>query len=238
MTHEDEAVERSGERTPSELVEILRRLIHELSQPLTALRGSLEVALLGEVKEPECRAILQQSLEEAHRLAAGLATLRDVLEAEDPGEDFHEVNWKQLVAKAVRETIPAARIKGLQIVVETLADAYVKVNAPRAEASLRELLRLLIQRSAQSGSLGIRLSTHEGNAELSISEEGPLLATPSPASSFPERMHGTELSWWILRRSFEIQGGKFEIEAVPSGHVRCRVLLPVALSDNSGTVSS
>jgi signal transduction histidine kinase len=240
MNLEEEAVESPTRNILPEFVEVLRNLIHQLSQPLTSLRGSLELALLGEVKEPECRKILQQSFEESLRLAAGLTTLREVLEAEDRGEDFQRVNWKRLVRKALKDVAPAARGKGLQLVLEPLADAYVKVNPPRVEAGLRELFRQLIRRGPQGRALRIGLSVQEGTASLLVCDEGlgskaeaSAAATP-PASNSAEEMQRTELAWWILRRSIEVQGGRLEMENISSRGVRCRVSLPLASSENRG----
>lgn len=84
MNLEEEALEKPTQPSRDEFVEALRNQIHDLSQPLTSLQGSLEVALLGEMDEAECRQILEQSLEEARRIALGFVKLRKVLEAEDP----------------------------------------------------------------------------------------------------------------------------------------------------------
>ena len=239
MNLEEEAVESSAQSPLPEYVEVLRNLIHELSQPLTSLQGSLELALLGEVKECGCRKVLQQSFEEAHRLARGLATLREVLEAEDPGEDFQRVNWKRLVRKALKDVAPAARGKGLRLVLEPLADAFVKVNPPRVEAALRELFRQLIRSGPKRRAIRIGLSVQEGVASLLVCDEGLVskaaasaVATP-PASNSAEDLRRAELAWWILRRSIEVQGGRLEIEKIPLRGVRCRVSLPLASSEST-----
>lgn len=92
MNFEEKAEERSGQSPSIEVIEVLRGLAHKLSQPLTSLRGSLEVALMDEMDEKECRKVLEQSLEETYRVAEVLETLREVLEAEDPGDDFQPVS--------------------------------------------------------------------------------------------------------------------------------------------------
>jgi signal transduction histidine kinase len=239
MDLEKEAVESSTQRPREEFVEVLRNLIHELSQPLTSLRGSLEVALLGDMDESECRKVLEQSLQETHRMARGLETLREVLEAEDPGEDFQLVDWKAFVTKVVEDVAPMAREKGLRLVLEPRTDAYVKVNPSRVESALRELLQRVIRNGPRKRVIRIGLSVQERTASLSVCDEGlarevaaPAVST-QPASSLTGACESTQLAWWILRRSIEGQGGWLEIKKIPPRGVCCRVYLPLAPSNIS-----
>ncbi|HUZ46801.1 MAG TPA: HAMP domain-containing sensor histidine kinase [Terriglobia bacterium] len=228
--HEDQKPQDS-------LVGVLRSLIHKLSQPLTALHGSLEVALMGESKKGACRRVLEQSIEETDRMFETLATLREVLEAEDPGDDFHPVRWRNLIAQVLEDLAPMARNKGLQLVLEPMADVYVKVNPPRVDAALHELFRQAIQRSARTGVIRIGLSSQEHWALLSVWDDGlPREAAgqaekSQPAASFTEALEGTLPEWWILEHIIKSQGGWLEIEKIPPGGVRCRLYLPLASAE-------
>ena len=51
------------EEDAGDFLEVLRMLAHRLSQPLTTLLGSIEVALSGEMDESECRKVLELSLQ-------------------------------------------------------------------------------------------------------------------------------------------------------------------------------
>jgi len=239
MNLKEEAVESPAQKPQDEFVEVLRSLVHELSQPLTSLGGSLEVALMDEMDEDESRKVLQQSLEETHRAAEVLGTLREVLEAEDPGEDFHPVCWKHLVARALEDVAPVARGKGLRFVLDPMVDAYVKVNPPRVDAAMRELLRYLIGRGARKGVIRIGLSVQERTASLSVRDDGlpPDAAAPAgkslPPASFTGALERTQLDWWILRRTIEGQGGWLEVEKIPPRGVCCRIYLPLASSEDA-----
>ena len=244
MSFEVAVVESPAQRSRKEFVEVLRKLVHELSQPLTSLRGSLEVALLGEMDESECRKVLEQSLEEAHRMAGDLATLREVLEAEDPGEGFQSVGWRQLAAKVVQDVAPIARGKGVRLVLKPLADADVKINLPRVEGVLRQLLQQVIRQGPRKRVIHIGLSVQESTASLSICDEGlapeaAALATETLPALTPAGARGrTKLAWWILRRTIEVQGGWLEIEKIPRHGIRCRVFLPLASSKALRPVSA
>jgi K+-sensing histidine kinase KdpD len=220
-----------------EFIEVLRNLIHELSQPLTSLRGSLEVALLEETGSSEHGQVLEQCLEEAHRMAQGLGTLRNVLEAEDAGEYFQPVSWKQVVKEALKEVVPMAREKALQLIVESMADAYVKVNPPRFESVMRELLQQMILHGSRGQVIRMRLSVHESGALLTVcdgrlaSDANATAKETKPATRLAEALYKDQPDWWILRRSIEGQGGRLEIEKNSRGGLCCRVYIPLASSE-------
>lgn len=65
-----------------DFLEGLRKLVHMLSQPLTTLRGSAEVALMGHLDESEFRRFLELSLRESDRMVEVLEALRQTLDIE------------------------------------------------------------------------------------------------------------------------------------------------------------
>ncbi len=235
MNFEEELLE--NQRRQDNLVRVLRGLIHKLSQPLTALHGSLEVALMGKIDKDTCRGVLRQSIEETDRMIEVLETLREVLDAEDPGDDFHPVRWRNLIAQALEDLAPMACNKGLQLVLGPMADVYVKVNPLRVDAALRELLRQAIRRSARTGVIRIELSSQERWASLSVWDDSlPQDAAgqaekSQPAASFTEVLEGTLPEWWILERTIKGQGGWLEIEKIPPAGLRCRLYLPLTPSE-------
>ncbi len=85
MNPEKKVLDRQANR--DQFIKEVQGLIHKLSQPLTAMHGSLELALLQEDAPSEYRRIFRESLEEADRMMQTLALLREVLDAEDPGGD-------------------------------------------------------------------------------------------------------------------------------------------------------
>ncbi len=244
MNLDEEAVESSAQGRRDEFLEVLRKLIHKLSQPLTCLRGSLEVALLGEMDEDECRRVLAQLLEEAHRMARSLENLRAVLEAEDPGKDFQPLRWGRLVMKVLQEVAPLARRERLRLNFESRVDADVMVNPPRAEAALRQLFERVIRSGPRKRTINIQLSVQENTASLSICDDGPASkrgararkTTPLVGVTGPGGQ--TQLDWWILRHAVESQGGRLEIEKTSRRGVCCRVYLPLASSEAAGSNSA
>lgn len=237
MTVEEEEVKKPGQSPRDEFVEILRRLTHQISQPLTSLQGTLELALLGQLRASECGEVLQKAFEEVHRLAAAFATLQDVIEAEDPGENFQRINLKRVVRKVLKEVAPESRSRGVRLILGSLVDADVEVNPPRTEAILRELLRQLIQQGDPNRTLRTALLVRQSYAELSIcdensaAEEGVRAEAGSPTLDPGQEIRGIQLTWWRLRRSINAQGGRLETEKIPRRGICCRVIMPLASRD-------
>lgn len=84
-----------SENSSDDFLEVLRALAHTLSQPLTSLQGSVEVALMGNSNESECCQILELVLQESRRMAEILEVLRELLEIEGSGEELQAVSWTQ-----------------------------------------------------------------------------------------------------------------------------------------------
>ena len=59
-----------------------RVLLHQLSQILTSLRGTLELALLVDCDEQECRRVIQQSLAQAEGLVQLFKSYRAMAESD------------------------------------------------------------------------------------------------------------------------------------------------------------
>ncbi len=77
---------KSQKRCPSP-EELLRELFHGLSQPLSTLRCSLELALRRQpLTATEYRDLLQHALAQAEHAACLIVSLREMLESGEPGE--------------------------------------------------------------------------------------------------------------------------------------------------------
>lgn len=75
-----------SDKRKGKFIEVLQSLTHQFSQPLTSLRGSIEVSLLNE-ENPERRRSLKYMLDETDRLAEVLESLREAIEWEDSKEN-------------------------------------------------------------------------------------------------------------------------------------------------------
>ena len=89
--------------TPEFCRECLAATAHRLAQPATALRGGIELGLLGKHSVAEYRAILEQSLELADNMAQLIVSLRDLGESSAPAGSPREQVFRDLRAGGDRQ---------------------------------------------------------------------------------------------------------------------------------------
>lgn len=199
------------EKARDELVEVLQLLTHKLSQPLTCLRGSVEVALMGEMNGSEYRQVLQESLEESHRMAEALGTLRDVLEIEGSGEDSQLVSWRQNIKDALKQASAADGDCCIPFTCDVEDEVWVNADPYRLAAITQRFIKHLTKNGTRQHEVRLRLSVSSETACLSIFEEDTPLNITAPkteGADIPgEAVAPEELDWWIVRRTIERYGG-------------------------------
>jgi len=213
-----------SEKVPQDFLEVLGTLVHKLSQPLTSLRGSVEVALMEKIEEPEFRQVLERSLEESHRMTEIIKMLRDVLEMEASGEDVQPVPWRQSVEKFLKE---AALVDGncrLQLVCDVADEVWVKASPQHLDTATRRLIGRVIKAARRNHVVRIRLSVRGEAACLSICAE----------SSLPETLEPGDVDGWIVHRAIERQGGWLTISGVSEAGRCYELYLPLAPSAVTG----
>ncbi len=107
---ENPAAAANGE--PRQLVS---DLLHQLSQPLTTLCCSLELAQLQNPTAEQYGEIVSRTLEQAEK-ASWLATaIRELFDAGQAGEDGEVLELRWVVEDAVTDLLPVAQSAGVQV---------------------------------------------------------------------------------------------------------------------------
>lgn len=106
-------------------------MFHDLSQPLTALHCSLELALARDHTIEEFRASVEAALHDTQRLRQRLLLLRELSDAEDPGDASTPVVLDQLLRRLREDMLPLFESagRGFELTCET-------VRVPANEAKL------------------------------------------------------------------------------------------------------
>ncbi len=84
---------------PADCRECLAAMAHRLSQPMTALRGGIELGLLGKRSVADYRSLLEQSLQLADGMAQLIVSLRDLGESGAPAGDSQCVLLEAAVSR-------------------------------------------------------------------------------------------------------------------------------------------
>jgi signal transduction histidine kinase len=215
-----------------------RGFLHQLSQILTSLCGTLELALLADSDAQEYRRVIQQSLAQAE----GLVQLFKSYRAWAEGGTSDLVNDKIEVGKLVRVALeqlrPHSDSRRLAVHVESGDNSLVQTDPARLLMALRLGLLRAIQQSPAGGRLEVNLSTNEGSACLTISATAQQAALHSPpeCAEIPERESqrvltpdSEERDWTAVRRAVEALGGSVLLISAGTPPLICKICLPLSL---------
>lgn len=223
------------ETTNEDFLELLRMLAHRLSQPLTSLRGSVEVALMGELDASECRRALNLSLQESHRMADALEILRDVLEMEGSLEPVQPVSWTRRVEELLEKSVAVDGTCSLQLARDVQKDVWVKASPQHLDAATTRLIAGALRASRGNRLVRISLSADAETACLSVCEEDASAdAGADAATPGPHRDPGTPFlggfDGLVVRRAIERQGGGLKVSK--DSETCCYALtLPLAMPE-------
>jgi K+-sensing histidine kinase KdpD len=218
-----------------DFLEVLRMLAHRMSQPLTSLCGSIEVALMGELDETECRRVLELSLQESHRMAEILDTLRDILEMEGDGEQAQPVSWTRSVEKLLEQAASVDKDRCPRLVSE-VEEVWVNASPQHLDIATARLIGGAIRAARSGREVRVNLSVHGETACLSVCEEGVTSEADAAAGPFPSAfiqessvLGGPEK--WVVCRAIQRQNGWLKVSQV-SETCRCyQLYLPLAASE-------
>lgn len=227
------------EADSDDFLEVLRMLAHRLSQPLTTLHGSIEVALMGEMDESECRQVLELSLQESHRMAEILDALRDVLEMEGAEQGVEPVSWTQCVEKFLEEASYAGTDLCPQLVCDMKENVWVKASPLHLDTATARLIGGASRAACAGREVRVCLSAHAATACLSVCEEGAPHETEAAASGFstsciPEKPLLGGLDKWVVRRAIERQGGRLRVSRISTTCRYYELRLPLAAAEMAG----
>lgn len=215
-----------------DFVDVLRKLAHALSQPLTSIRGSVEIALLGNLDKSECREVLELVHQESGRMTGDLATLRDILQLYDSDAEIQLVSWTKCVEK-VLNGVSAIGLNSLpRFVTDVEQNVWVKANLHAVNMATGRLISGAIKAGHGLQAVQVKLSARARVASLSVCiRQSPSPRGPGFAGNYADFSHGTpgetEVDWWLVRHAIESQGGWLKIsEPSPTKHCY-QINLPV-----------
>jgi signal transduction histidine kinase len=212
-------------------------MAHRLAQPITALRGGIELGLMGKRSLADYRALLEQSLELADNMAQLIISLRDLGESGAPGGPSQWVPLEAMVTEVLAEMEGLAESRELRLQLEAEGSVRVCANPMRLREALQSLLAWVIQNSAGGGVIAVELSASEEQAQLFLSPSRldlqylqikVLEDITVPGLLFSRAAKNGALGWAINQRLLDGLGGKLEILTDDAAAGCIRVRLPLA----------
>ena len=202
------------EHEPRQLVS---DLFHQLSQPLTTLCCSLELAPLQAPTAAEYGEIVSRALSQAERVSWLATAIRELFDAGQPGGAPEVPELRQAVQDAVGDLLPVAASSGIEIRYLTGPACPVWFDAQRLRQGLFHLLGFVVDSGGHGAAVKIELVENGEKAVMTITVSGAdgLVNGVDQKDSQPALMR--RLGIGIARAIFEAAGGNFNLERNPDG---------------------
>lgn len=136
---------------------------------MTALRGGIELGLMGKRTVADYRAILEQSLQLCDDMVQMIVALRDLGGSGAPCATSANVSLQTAVKEVVTEMENLAHSRNLRLELSSEVPAEVKADPVGLREALLNLFAWVIQNSACDGPLTVEISVSEGQARVYIS---------------------------------------------------------------------
>jgi signal transduction histidine kinase len=231
--------------------ELAATITHEIRNPLTAIRGTVEI-LKEDVSSDSPKAeFLDILLKETNRLNQVVEGYLGIARPRATGEEMELLDLGELCRRTAALIGVQAAEKGLKLKTECTAPLPVRGNAVHLTQILMNLLLNAVQAVPRGGGIRLRGVTREGKVkglefrdvegrlvEIEVEDEGPGIpeaALPKIFSPFyTTKPEGTGLGLAISLRIAEAHGGTLRAENRPEGGARFTLTLPAAVDAEHG----
>jgi signal transduction histidine kinase len=195
----------------SEFRQLVSDLFHQLSQPLTTLCCSLELALLQPPGPEQYREIVTHALVQAEKASSLATAIRELFDASRPGENGEVLDLRRAVEEAVTDLLPVAEAAGVQICHAPGPACPVWFDQLRLRQGLFQLIGFVIGSGGPGGAVGIELKSRGAKAILSLTVSGACDHSEASADNSDLQLLQS-LGLEIARAIFEAQGESFHAE--------------------------
>ncbi len=213
----------AASRTLSEPA-FISEVFHNLSQPLTALHCTLELALQNDRTYEQLRASVQSALDHAERLRQRLLLARTLNDACEPVASSQPADLVALLRDLQEDLSPMFESAGRGLLVGTpCGPLLVQAERMRLMRCLVVLLEYLLVYLAEGETLAFTVARRaEQRAEILI--EGAVSLPIGPLED--GYRHSCEIE--LARRTFAAAGGDFALIRSNADHAVCAGTLPLA----------
>ncbi|WP_184664266.1 ATP-binding protein [Texcoconibacillus texcoconensis] len=202
---------------------------HEVRNPLTTVRGFMQMMLHADLPEHKRNQYLTTSIDEVDRATE---IIRDYLTFAKPSPENEEtLNLKQELERTLQIITPLANMNGVKV--ETnLEDVYIKGEEQFLQQCLVNITKNCIEAMPEKGKLSIVTKTERDKVLLKISDNGKgmtedqLLRLGEPYFTTKGR-EGTGLGMMVSMKIIESMNGKLNVTSRLNEGTRFLIELPI-----------
>lgn len=154
---------------------------HALSQPLTALHGTLELALLSRDTPAEARRALEDALQQVQSAMNMTRLLRELADAETSGQSVQTISLTFLFEEWRQDLESLAQARGRRLSVQCENSATVLANGTNLRRAIHYLVEHALERSPAGGLVQIATVEESSGASIVVRDDGPAI----PANHLP-----------------------------------------------------
>ncbi|NDQ58483.1 MAG: HAMP domain-containing histidine kinase [Acidipila sp.] len=229
-------LEKEAAAAHEKLRQMMAGAAHELSQPLTTLYGTLELALSNRSTPAEARAVLEEALLQAHAAMVITKLLSELAVAGRNGDSARAVRLADLLRETAEDLSTVAQVREVKFVLHGESAAVVRANPIELRRSLLYLVEHAVERSPAHGTVKISVEQADGYANVLITDQGPAIAAGDVAhwfEPFRPRLNGGASQRDVLRLAIVEQAcasvrGSVSAENSKEGGARFTLRLPRA----------
>jgi signal transduction histidine kinase len=209
---------------------------HELRTPLTTIRGTAEVALMGERSGEQYRQALESIVQEAERMAAIVDNLLLLARADAGQVDMkrERVALQDIVVSVYEQAEAEAHARGVSLDIAELQEVSVLGDALWIRQIAANLLSNAVKFTPSGGRVTLNLERRGDDARLSVADTGPGIA-PEHLDRIFERFYrvkhdtggaglGLHIAAWVATEL----GGRIDVESEPGRGSTFTLVLPAA----------
>ncbi|MGQ0506215.1 MAG: ATP-binding protein [Myxococcaceae bacterium] len=214
--------------------EVARRLAHEIKNPLTPIRMSLETLIAAQkAQSPKFNALFQESagavIEEVDRLRRIVDEFSQFARMPKPRLETAELSELTSQALSLYGSLP----EGVRLHTELAPSLGVKVDPDQLTQILVNLVKNAIEVLPKGGDIWVRTRRVQHHAVIEVEDSGPGIRPEHRARIFEPyfttKEGGTGLGLAIAARICQEHGGGLDVDAGTEGTgALFRVRLPVA----------
>jgi C4-dicarboxylate-specific signal transduction histidine kinase len=223
----------AGENPPGD-PQLISDLFHALNQPITALQCALELSLRQSRTVAQYRDTLQAGLQQVERIATWATRIRELLQADDAGDDRQVLPLESFLQEAVSDLQPVAESLQVGLALRCDISAGVRFEPRRLRQALFSVLEYALSSSAPGDAWQIDACERYGQAAVLLAADAsprhgeagpPLDGEPQPSASTLTLQQRLGLA--IPRRIVEAAGGSLQTSESRTG-LRVELCLPLA----------
>ena len=210
-------------------------IFHDLSQPLSTLVCLLEVNLLLSRPAKQLRHDLQIALQQANSIVRFERALRELWEAGSEHQDQETLSLAVCLREVVADLLPMAESAKVKLVLASLSDCVVRVQASRLRQALAHVVEFALESSGPEVKITAEKKDDTGQAAVvvsasTLSECGApgakaVTGEKAPPWDGKRREWKGRLRLAIARRILEMAGGSLLAENRADG-LRLELRLP------------